>query len=412
MPPSGKQAALDIFNAISNPVQTAEALGRVALGGIEKIQPGGPDQFSREFEAFTGLLKERFGSLENFGRTLRDDPVGAALDISAITGVGGAALRAPRLAQVSRALDPVAAITSGIERLAKRPSVNTLVKTALDLPKKKGLDRIDELANSFVSRGLNVNRKSLKILDGDIKRVQNAVNDIVDTKTKDGVVIKTTAITRALDDLIDDAGRQGLEVQDLKVIQRMRQNFADQNGAILTPRQVQDLKVGFNKGFKADLSDRFGQVRGKARDKLREASKLQLEELHPQLKELNANEGVMIELRKAIENRVIAIEKKPIIPVRGLVAGGVGGGLVGASGDILSGLKFGASVVIIDKIVTDPRIQVALARAINKANLALAKSGKLTAVTAPAFQAGRVERETFQEELVQQGFTGREPVRE
>lgn len=279
-------------------------------------------------------------------------------------------------------------LVSGVARLRSgKPTINSLVKTALKLPKKKGIERIDTLAQEFLDRGLNVTRKSLKSLDDDMLKVRNAINGIVDKSTAEGVTIKTDDIVSAIDDLVANAGKQGLESPDLKVIQRMRDSFVEQNGTILTPREVQDLKVGFNKAFKADLESRFGQVRGKIRDKLREASKLQLEEIHPELKELNANESVMIDLSKAIEDRIIAIEKEPIIPVRGLIAGSVAGTAVGAgSGNVGAGLAFGATAIAADKIITSPRLQISVAKAINKATLKLAKEGNLSKIIRPALQ--------------------------
>jgi hypothetical protein len=88
--PSGRQVGTDILTALKDPVGTGKALGRVALGGIEKIQPGDVKQFEAEFDTFSGFLKDRYGSIENFGRTLKEDPSGVALDVSsALSGIGG-----------------------------------------------------------------------------------------------------------------------------------------------------------------------------------------------------------------------------------------------------------------------------------------------------------------------------------
>lgn len=407
IPGSALQFGQDIAQAITSPIETARGLGTIAKGGLQKLTPG----IQPEEEIFNAVAQGifgKYGSFEAFSEATINDPVATLADLSLFAGgtgalarITGTAGKASKLVkfgktaqEVGRAIDPLASTITAAAKAGSKLPIDSLIKTALDFSKTKGLARIDELSDAFLARGLNVTRRSLKSLDEDMTKVRKSVETIIDKKTAEGITINTEKIVSSLDDLINNANRQGLEPRELNVIRRMREDFIAQQGAILTPRQLQDLKVGLNKAFKPNLADKFGQVRNKARNKLRDAAKSQLEELHPQLRELNANEGVMIELRKAIENRVIAIEKKPIIPVRGLFAGALAGGLGAAGGaDIGTALKFGVAVVAIDKIVTDPRLQVAVAKAINKANLAAAIAGKLSpAISRPAFQAGRAER--------------------
>ena len=328
--------------------------------------------------------------------TLEEDPVGFLSDMSALfTGGGLLATKVGKLSSVGKniqtfgsVIDPVGGAGRALNKLVTtRTPVNSLVKTALDLPKKKGLIRIDDLANEFVSKGLNVTRKSLKRLDNDMAQVKKQIDNIVDSKTKDGVRLRTAEIVDSLDELIDNAAKEGLDMKDFKIVNRLREDFVELHGSTVSPRKLQDIKVGFNKGFKSDLTNRFGEVRAKVRDKLRIAAKTQLEELHPEIKALNADEGVMIELTKAIEERIIKLEKQPIIPVRGLIAGIGASAILG--GDLVTGLKLGVGAVALDKIITSPRIQLGVAKAINKHNQALAKAGKLSVITRPAFQAGR-----------------------
>ncbi len=399
-PASTLQFVDDISRIVREPIQTAKSLASLGSGLVELLIPGEQGN-ENTVRAMGGFLKDRYGSVEDALGTLEDDPVGFLSDVSVLLSGGGMlASKVGRLSTVGKNLqtfghivDPVGGVGFAVNKaITGRTPVNSLVKTALDLPKKKGIVRIDDLANAFLSKGLNVKRKSLKILDNDMRKVKDSINRIVDGKTKDGVRIRTADIVDSLDDLIENAGKEGLNLRDLRSINRARSDFAELHGAVLTPRQVQDIKVGFNKGFKPDLSSRAGQVQAKINNKLRATAKLQLEELHPELKALNANEGVMIELSKAIEDRIIKLEKQPVVPVRGLIAGAIAGTVGGAGGDLLAGLKFGAAAIVADKIITSPRIQIGVAKAINKHNQALAKAGKLSVVTRPAFQAGRAER--------------------
>jgi hypothetical protein len=397
-PASAARFVKDVTAVVRHPIQTAKGIKGLSFGLVELLIPG-EQKDEASVRAMGGFLKDRYGTVENALETLEEDPVGFMSDISILfmgggllaTKVGKMSTVGKNIQTIGRVVDPVSGAGLALNKLVTaRTPINSLVKTALDLPKKKGLVRIDDLANEFINKGLNVTRKSLKRLDDNIAKVKGQIDNIIDSKTKDGVRLRTAEIVDSLDELIDSAAKEGLDIRDFRTINRLRDDFIELHGQTVSPRKLQDIKVGFNKGFKSDLTTRFGEVRGKVRDKLRISAKTQLEELHPELKALNADEGVMIELRKAIEERVIKLEKQPIIPVRGLVAGTVAGGAVGAgSGNIGAGLAFGATAIAVDKIITSPRIQIFVAKAIHKHNQVLAKAGKLSVVTRPAFQAGR-----------------------
>lgn len=397
-PASAGRFIKDVTAVVRHPIQTAKGIKGLSFGLVELLIPG-EQKDEAAVKAMGGFLKDRYGSVEDALDTLEEDPVGFLSDVSILfTGGGLLATKVGKLSSVGKniqtignAIDPVSGVGAALNKLVTtKTPINSLVKTALDLPKKKGLVRIDDLANQFLAKGLNVTRKSLKRIDDDIAKVKGQIDNIIDSKTKDGVRLRTAEIVDSLDELIDNAAKEGLDIRDFRIIDRLRNDFVELHGKTVSPKKLQDIKVGFNKGFKSDLTSRFGEVKGKVRDKLRVAAKTQLEELHPELKALNADQGVMIELRKAIEERVIKLEKQPIIPVRGLVAGTVAGGAVGAgSGNLGAGIAFGATAIAVDKIITSPKIQIGVAKAINKHNQALAKAGKLSVITRPAFQAGR-----------------------
>jgi len=385
----------NVAQTILHPIDTATSLKDLGLGLAQLMVPGeqGKERLARSVGSF---FKDRYGSLNAIKETFRDDPIGFLSDFSAVLSGAGFATKLTKvtafgkeLQAFGKSIEPSRALlVSGSKLLAKKERINSLAKTALDLPRAKGLQRVDELAEAFINKGLNINRKSLIKLDRESSKIRKSVNSIIDTKTKDGIMIKTDDIVKSLDGLIDTAAKEGLELPDIKVIQRMRQQFKSLHGETLTPREIQDIKVGFNKGFKPDLSSRFGQVRAKVRNTLRDAAKSKLEELHPELKLLNKSEGINIELTKAIKDRIISFEKKPMIPVRGLVAGGLAGAIGGYGAGLGAGVKFATGAIIVDKLITDPRIQIVLAKALAKART---KAFKVGGVAPSAFRAGRAE---------------------
>jgi hypothetical protein len=126
----------------------------------------------------------------------------------------------------------------------------------------------------------------------------------------------------------------------------------------------------------------------------RQGARQILEDLNPELKALNAKDGVFNEINKAIAERLVQIERQPIVASKGLVAGGAGAAAGGVITEQFGGaIKFGLTAATISKLVDSPRLQVALAKALSKARLTIAKSGNIGAITSPAFQAGRIEQQ-------------------
>lgn len=111
--PSALQMGDDIVGAITNPIQTAQGLGNIVAGAVDKITPIdlGKEQYA---DAVIDFFKERYGGIDNLKETIATDPVGFASDISSILTGGGALAKAGGLAKagsaigkVGRAIDPI-----------------------------------------------------------------------------------------------------------------------------------------------------------------------------------------------------------------------------------------------------------------------------------------------------------------
>ncbi len=98
-----------IYDAARHPVDTAKGLGSVAAGGVQKLIPG--QQGSEEaFNAFSGALKDRYGSLENLQKTATEDPFGFGSDVMSVL-TGGAAL-AGKSSTLARAIPKVSSVVT------------------------------------------------------------------------------------------------------------------------------------------------------------------------------------------------------------------------------------------------------------------------------------------------------------
>ena len=134
--PSAVNYLKGIVTPLLSPVETAQGIGLTALGGIEKLIPG-EQEHEQYADALVGFLKDRYGGLENIKKTIRDDPVGALGDISAVlTGAGGLARMglgvgttagkvAGMVSKVGRYMEPIGGVAKltamGVKPLAVGP---------------------------------------------------------------------------------------------------------------------------------------------------------------------------------------------------------------------------------------------------------------------------------------------------
>ena len=95
LPQSAAQFGSDMVQPILHPVDTAQALGNVLLGTVQKAIPG--EQSSEPYADAVGqFFSERYGGWESLKRTMAEDPVGFLADAATILTGGSAAVgRAP-----------------------------------------------------------------------------------------------------------------------------------------------------------------------------------------------------------------------------------------------------------------------------------------------------------------------------
>ncbi len=349
----------------------------------------------------------------NLKNTIANDPIGFLSDISVIaSGAGGAlniaskvASTGSKVSKVTQAVgkvmsrgqlaDPLIAGTKLSTKIIK-PSggvvpINSTIKSVLKFEKSTGFDKIDQLANEYIKRGLGVDRRTEKVLSISMKRVNREINRMVNDATSRGKTVRTKNIAGALDDLLDRMDKHGLggagKGDNIAEIKRLKQQFLDVEGKTLTPRQLQDIKQGLGKNFDQNLSDKFGKVRDKVNDKFRDESMKTLNEIFPEIstkpkgakitdkgigdivgiENLNKELGISIGLSKQISKRIIELEQTPNIAVKGLIAGGLAtipaSVVLGTGGSaVAGGLTFAASAFIIGKVLTSPNLQVSIAK--------------------------------------------------
>lgn len=123
IPGSAVRAATDIVQPFIHPVETYESFKNLGMGLMEKMGISKGEEHTKYADALGQWLSERYGSVEAAKKTLREDPVGLAMDASMIFSGGGSALaRAPGVvgkvgevaSTVGRTIDPVRAASKAV----------------------------------------------------------------------------------------------------------------------------------------------------------------------------------------------------------------------------------------------------------------------------------------------------------
>lgn len=159
--PSGAAMLGGMYEAITNPIQTAKGLGLAAYGGARNVaeatlptsafdvvksveNPEFAKQAVDVANAIGGVYKNRYGSVNQLLDTIRTDPVGAAADLSLIFSGGAAATT--KLPMVSGALRTAARVADPVAEAVGR----TIGGTA-----RLGAAGINRLTTSAETRFLN-----------------------------------------------------------------------------------------------------------------------------------------------------------------------------------------------------------------------------------------------------------------
>jgi hypothetical protein len=151
IPKSAAEFGGNIMHAVTHPVETVKALADVGYGGLSKaagavgvpMDPTAKAEREQSFDAVAGFFAERYGGVENFKKTLAEDPVGFAADVSTVLAPAQLATRAPGVAgktaqtvsAASRAVDPLTAAARAIKAAGSKvvaPVIGQLTGTGAE----------------------------------------------------------------------------------------------------------------------------------------------------------------------------------------------------------------------------------------------------------------------------------------
>lgn len=151
VPSSAGKLVGGMYQTVRHPIDTAETLGKVGIGTLQKMTPDTPSHANQEYvpyaDAAGASLKKRYGSPANIAETFRTDPVGVGADVATVAGgISGLARGGllPRTASALTKTSEVAGTVSDIANPLTLPSMvvggglkrvaRPFVKSALGLP--------------------------------------------------------------------------------------------------------------------------------------------------------------------------------------------------------------------------------------------------------------------------------------
>ena len=392
IPGSAGKAGKDLYNTFRHPINTAKAVGTLASGVVDKgaeeliealpesIVSGGnkfnnwlrdkglpltelPEENPKDInfddsgvaDQLGAHIKGRYGSWDAFKNTLEKDPVGVLTDVAgAVSGVGGAT-KIPALSKAGAALEPLNAITKPAkyvagkmipkgmpgkmyERSAKFSTTiphaerSKLVSTALE----------HKLSPSF--RGVGKLQDKIEVLDG-------AIDGLIKGADKRGVMIPKGAIFKHLKDLRKKKGGPLIEGKaDLKAIDDIAGEYNRHLTAIkadrVTPSQLQEIKRDIYSKINFDAKNLRGSpIKGDTYKALARGAKDSLEDVAPEIKNINRQMGDLLELQPNLQRAANRIENNNVIPLNApvnIMAGstaGPGGAAAGVLASLLESAK-------------------------------------------------------------------------
>lgn len=400
----------DVAKAVASPLQTAKAVGNLAVGAVEKAIPG-EQGAEKHVDALVNLYIEKYGGIENLKKSMYQDPVGFLADISTVVGgvglagkgvqIGANAARLGRTANVagqisrtagavSRATDPITLAGKAVIPLARAAKIGdrfspaNMYKSALKPSTTLPVDKV----NKMVETGLEAR---IPVTEGGLEKLWDLVDDL-QTKVKATIAgstktISPGAVAQRADDVKPAFVNQVNPVDDLAAIDASKNEFLaqhtkkvqtgiDAHGKPITSKvsipipavRAQAIKQGTYRQLTGKAYGEMKTATKEAQKALARGLKEELAAAIPELANLNARESALLGLEPALERAVRRIDNHQLFGIGTPIAMA---GVHGATGSS----KLAAAAGIIRGIIDNPQMKSRLAIWINYAQKKTHKVG-------------------------------------
>lgn len=234
IPSSALNLAKNVASAVVNPVETVKSIKNVVAGagakvtelalentdfGQKYLEKANQERITKglgelprdtngklqvidtpelqQFKQVGKFISDRYGSIDNFQKTIIEDPVGVLADVSAIASGGstiaskvGAVKTASKLGEISSAIEPI----------------NAISKTTKGIKGAVGKSTVGKIASEVIPTSSDMQRsqvvKALDLTQGDLANISKKTgNDVTDFIVSKNLLKETPeAITDSLND--------------------------------------------------------------------------------------------------------------------------------------------------------------------------------------------------------------------
>lgn len=386
IPSSAWSFAKDMATPVLHPKETGKALWSLAKGTAEKLTPGIQED-EKYFDAMVDFYKSRYGSTEGFKNAIAKDPVGVLADVASIVSGAGAAVKigakaaglsskvalaAKNIERVGVAMEPVnlakRIVTSPL-KLIPESVPNKMYQSAVKFGTTLSMKERKAVTNTALINQIMPTEKGMKKLVSMIDDYNEKVNSAINKAPYKGHPISVKSLYSGLDTLKNEFKRISDEPQVWDAaFNRLRKSIKEsvEVGPARSLQETQKIKTRIYRELKSFYEK---QTATPARVELRKAvarnARESLESFIPEIKNLNKNEGALIELWDAIESKANRITNRDLIglglPVKMGTGAGVGNMIGGTAGASI-GTGIGFTLGIYDT----PQVKAKLALVINK----------------------------------------------
>lgn len=402
VPQSAANYAADTARAVMNPYETVKAIAQTAGGALSKIPMVGDavpalKQYEPMADTVGDFYADRYGSVEDAGRTVTNDPVGALADATVVGGL------IPKASKAALAANPANLLyNSGKKALQKmvpkegRRSPSGLYQSAVNFDTVTSPMDKQRMVDAALEYGIMPNEAGLDRAMAKIAELGDKIR--LGVKDAEGTV-PAQAIFGGVNEVRKELGGTKIEApRDLALVNRYvskynqylkRAGFDELNAT-----QLQDLKQSV---WGEIYSDRVKQTTFKATDKTREAigqkAGALVEELAPGTKELNRQQGGLLELMKQLPKKAQRIANRNVMSL-GFGTNTTGGYVVGkALGVPELGAAVGATASYFDMPIPKARMAIMAHRMQNNADIMTTNRALPTLIREMATNLQRYERE-------------------
>ena len=340
IPGSFKREVENIAAAITDPKATLTGLYNVGAGAIQKLIPGeqGKEKYA---EALGQFYVDRYGSKEQFLKTLQQDPVGVMGDASMF--LTGGAMALPKVGKtvgkIGAAIEPLNVATNialtGGSRLLPKTVAPRLYESAAKFGTTIPTKQRERMVETGLKEQIKLSQKGLDKATSKIDDLGNRMDTLINNATDANVKVPASEIFRFIDETKQSLGGPRIEAaKDLAEINKITKDFQKYLTKIktkeLTPRQLQDFKTDAYKRIDFQKAPEKPSVAKEETYKsMSRAAKESIEQQIPEISAINQEYGRLKELLPSLERSVARIENRDIL--------GIGGGVKAAGGRAVGG---------------------------------------------------------------------------